>query len=658
MFVNPIQPVKTRFSPAVDKEIETYVWERLDSIIKSTKDLKETKVKKWRRLLKGIPAEEKKSFPWENASNVVIQIIATCRDILQAAVMGSIWGVLPIYTASLIGEWDETEHGEDQRKALEEAMSFWSSEPTELDLMRVENLWFGEAIGFGTSFTKTPYEYLTETQVVGVTGEGSSVGLNEREFVKKSGPSPEKIPFEDFGVDPSASTLSSADFKYHVKHLKKWDLEERAAKGIYTREQVNKIKSQPDRSGKDTVKQQAQQDQGIQTSSNNVDAEWDIYECWLSYFHNDKKYRLIYSYHFRSRTVLKSIFNFYPENDDPFRMARLGWDDDGIYGLGFAEMLEHYQEEISTGHNQRCDNRTLGNTSVLRVSRISRIDSNFSVYPLATIPGEKDEIEVMNLGAPMPPDIQGESLTISLAERRAGVEIGVSGAGGGQTNPKKGIYSAQGTFAVMQAGNKRNNLRTTDMRYAHIELGRLILKLNAHFGIGDKARIFGNKEPFLRSALQNVKAGRLTFPIRAATESVNKELEKQNLMLLVNVVKQHHMGVAQLLQSITGPQAQMMPDEIKKYLVDMIKAADYLMQDLLAAFNMNDIARLLPLPDFIKKSESGDMNNGNTRTSNSNSTSSGDGEQSVQNSSGESFSTVPSSTSGMGEVSNVSNGTS
>lgn len=640
----------------VDKELETYVWERITSIKNATQELREEKVKKWRRLIRGIPAEQKKSFPWENASNVVIQIIATCRDILQAAVMGSIWGVLPIYTASLVGEWDETQHGEDQRKALEEAMSYWSSEPSELDLMRVENLWFGEAIGFGTSFTKTPYEYLTETQVVGLTGEGTP---NETEIIRKSGPAPEKIPFEDFGVDPKASTLQGADFKYHVRKLKKWDLLERGSKGIYSKTELDKIISQPDRHGVDTVKQQAQQDQGINSTSQSVDAEWDIYECWLTYLHNNKKYRLIYSYHFKSRTTLKSIFNFYPENDDPFRMARLGWDDDGIYGLGFAEMLEHYQEEISTGHNQRCDNRTLGNTSVLRVSRLSRLDSNFSVYPLATLPGEKDEIEVMNLGAPITPDIQGESLTISLAERRAGVEIGVSGAGGGQTNPKKGIYSAQGTFAVMQAGNKRNNLRTTDMRYAHIELGRLILKLNSHFGIGDKGKIFGRKEQFLRQALQSVKSGRLCFPIKAATESVNKELEKQNLMLLVNVVKQHLMGTAQLLPSIIGPMAAQTDPETKKYLLNMIKAADYLMQDLLSAFNMNDISRLLPLPDFIKQMENQGAGDGSEQEPNAtNNTSRQPSNESFSGASEQPFGSIPSATSGMEQVPTVSNGAS
>lgn len=598
-FTNPIRPIRCTFGKDIDEKMRTFVHERIESIKNSTKTLRETDVPEWRRLIQGKPAEENKSFPWENASNVVIQIIGTCQDILKAAIMGSIWGILPIFTTTLVGAWEENEKGEEQRSALEEAMVYFAGEPQELDLYRVENLWFGEGIGFGTSFTKTAYEYITEREVVGLSSETNA--YEEKELLKRYGPIPEKIPFEDFLVEPTSSTLESADFKCHIRHLKKWDLEERRYKGLYDKEAVDKIIDMPDRNGPTPVKREANQDMGIILSSMPINAEWDLYECWFKYVHpgNGRTYSILCTYHFNSRTVLKCVFNFFPENDDPFRMCRLGWDDDGIYGIGFAKMLKYYQEEVSTGHNQRCDNRTLGNTSIIRVSRISKLDSNFSAYPLAVVPGEKDEIEAIQLGTNYPPDIQGEQLTLTLAERRAGVEMGVQGPGGGTVNPKKGVYSAMGTFAVMQAGNRRNNMRTADMRYAHIELGRLIAKLYSYFGIGDKGKVFGTKEAVLRKALDSIRSGRMAFPIKAATESVNKELEKQNLMLLVNVIKQHHMSVAQALQQVAQAGQSLNP-EVGKYVLNTIKAQQYLLEDLCRAFNLNDVARLLPLPDFLK----------------------------------------------------------
>ena len=188
-------------------------------------------------------------------------------------------------------------------------------------------------------------------------------------------------------------------------------------------------------------------------------------------------------------------------------------------------------------------------------------------------------------------------MSLQLAERRAGIDMGIQASGGGTQNPRKGVYSAMGTFSVMQQSNKRSNLRTTDMRYSHISLGRLVLKLYAYFGLGDKGRIFGKNEKFLVKALEAVKNGRLNFPVRASTASINRELEKQNDMLLVNVLRQHHMGIAQLMQSVVGGQV---PPPLAKYLVKTIRSSDALMHQVLRNFGHDDTSRLLPDNDLVK----------------------------------------------------------
>jgi hypothetical protein len=590
----PITPTPVRLGKDADGVLETYVKDNIRSIKDSLATLHESKITKWRRLTRGERQTEKKNFPWPNASNLVVQIIGTCTDILKAAIMASIWDVLPIYHASLVGEWEEKELGEEQRSAVEEAMNYFSSEQEELDLYRVESLWFGEAISFGTSFVKAPFEKLMEVQMVSLDGTNTSV---PKEITKKHGPTPVKLPFEDMGYDTKSSTLEECRFKYHIVKLSKYDLEERAFKGIYDREAVKKIMGQYDTPTTDGAQQQRQQDQGVTETASPSNAEYWIYECWFPYFHNGKRYRMIYSYHFRSNIKMRAIYNFYPDNEEPFRMARLGYDDDGLLGYGYAEMLEHYQEEIATKHNQRNDAGTLRNTSIARVSRASKLDSIFSLYPGAVVPGEQNEIEIMNLGTATESTVPEEQMSLQLAERRAGIDMGIQASGGGTQNPRKGVYSAMGTFSVMQQSNKRSNLRTTDMRYSHISLGRLVLKLYATFGLGDKGRIFGKNEKFLVKALEAVKSGRLNFPVRASTASINRELEKQNDMLLVNVLRQHHMGIAQLMQSVVGGQ---LPPPLAKYLVKTIRSSDALMHQVLRNFGHDDTSRLLPDNDLVK----------------------------------------------------------
>jgi hypothetical protein len=590
----PITPTPVRLGKDADSVLETYVKDNIRSIKDSLAVLHESKITKWRRLTRGERQTEKKNFPWPNASNLVVQIIGTCTDILKAAIMASIWDVLPIYHASLVGEWEEKELGEEQRSAVEEAMNYFSSEQEELDLYRVESLWFGEAISFGTSFVKAPFEKLMEVQMVSLDGTNTSV---PKEITKKHGPTPVKLPFEDMGYDTKSSTLEECRFKYHIVKLSKYDLEERAFKGIYDRDAVKKIMGQYDTPTTDGAQQQRQQDQGVTETASPSNAEYWIYECWFPYFHNGKRYRMIYSYHFRSNTKMRAIYNFYPDNEEPFRMARLGYDDDGLLGYGYAEMLEHYQEEIATKHNQRNDAGTLRNTSIARVSRASKLDSIFSLYPGAVVPGEQNEIEIMNLGTATESTVPEEQMSLQLAERRAGIDMGIQASGGGTQNPRKGVYSAMGTFSVMQQSNKRSNLRTTDMRYSHISLGRLVLKLYATFGLGDKGRIFGKNEKYLVKALEAVKSGRLNFPVRASTASINRELEKQNDMLLVNVLRQHHMGIAQLMQSVVGGQ---LPPPLAKYLVKTIRSSDALMHQVLRNFGHDDTSRLLPDNDLVK----------------------------------------------------------
>lgn len=591
----PVRPVRASFGQNTQTELEEYIWNHLTSIKQANDDLHTRKVVKWRKNYKGIPREEHKSFPWENASNVVIQVIGTAVDSLKARIIASLYEVMPLFVTQIVGEWDDEEQAEEQRAAIEAAMNYFGLEPAELDLYRVESLVIDEAIKFGTSFCKCPWMHDVENQVISLDGS-----RQDKSYIRYSGPRPEKIPFENFLIDPKASTLDSSEFKAHIIPLSKFALEERKFRGIYNKEAIEKILPFPDRYGPSQQTASRQQGEGISVPQGFNNAEWDIYECWFPYWVNGSKYRLIVTYHYKTKTVLKQIFNFYPDNIEPFKMARLGYTDDGIYGYGFAEMLEHYQEEVTTIHNQRADNRTLANTAAMRVSRASKLDSVFSIYPGAVIPGEKDEIENLQLGNNYPSSVQEEQLALGLAEKRAGVDAGMSAPGGGTNNPRKGIYSAMGTFSVLQAGNRRSNINITDMRYFHIELGRLILKLYANFGLMGKDEIFGKQGEALRRALDSVKNGRLVLPIRAATASINKELEKQNDMMLANLAAQHYQVTAQAINMITGQQGVMLSQESKEYILKSIKAKDDLFKHIFRNFGHEDTSRLVPETGLTK----------------------------------------------------------
>lgn len=604
-------PVPVKFGPDGEAALDKYVYEQVESLVQSHKELHETKVIQWRDWYFGRPEQETRSFPWANAANLVVQLIGTHVDMLKARVLSSIYEVMPLVVAGLIGEWKPEEQGEEQRQAIEDYMNYVGLEPKELDLYRVESAFYTDVFRFGSGVIKYPWETDIESEVVG----SETAEPVTREFVKYDGPRPEKLPLEKFAITPTANTLESAEFKYHKRTLTRMQLEERKFRGIYDKNLVDVVLNQPDRYGADQVTKDKQEGTGVQSTTGYDQREYDLYECWFPYWHNGNRYRLIYTYHRRTKTKLKAIFNFYPDNMEPFEMGRLGYDGDGAYGYGFCEMLHHYQEEMSTVHNQDIDNATLANTSVLRLDPSLKLDSQFSIYPMATLPFREGEVEVFQLGRANNDSIQRQQLILQLAKDRSGVDTGMEGMGGGVTNPKKGVYSAQGTFAVLQAGNRRVNLNTTDARYAHLRLCRNILLQYAHFGIGERVKLFGQQAEFLTKALESVKSKRIALPIRAANASVNRELEKQNDMLLNGVMRQHYASVSQILQTL--PQA---PPYLQQYLMNVIKASDSLMRHILRNFGHDDVSRLLPeaITKEMEANVTGRTNQGNAGQTTSN----------------------------------------
>lgn len=612
----PLQtPVNVDFgSPEANEALEKYVKDNIQALKEGLRTLHEEKVTNWRKLYRGVPKESTKNFPWKNASNVVIQLIGENCDIIRARILGTIFEIMPLWVTQLVGDWAKEAAGGEQQEAIQEFMNYVGLEPSELDLYRVESQGVDECIKFGTVMYSLPWITDVESECIGLSDDGKKPAF--RDIIKYDGPRPEKIEFEKWAATPSASTIETANFKYKIVTLTKQQLEERFFKGIYkfeatdtssAEEEKEAFLAAPDRQGPSNTQADKERDKGIQAATGYNNAEWDLYECWFPYWHNNKKFRLIYTYHVGSNRKMRGIFNFYPKNEEPWEMSRFGYSDDGLYGFGLCEMLEHYQREVTTNHNQRADNRTLGNTSVWRVDPNSKLDAIFSMYPNALVPAAEGELEKLQMGANYPSSVEEESLTLALAKSRAGTDDpGFSGAGGGTQNAKKGIYSAMGTFSVMQAGNRRVNLNITDMRYTHHKLGRKFLNQYAEFGVGERIQAFGERAKYLKMALQNVKAGRLILPIRAATASINKELEKQNDMLLTQVMQRHHQGVSQIMQAVSNPS---LPAEMKQFLVGWIDSSSLLMARILRNFGHDDISRLLPERKLIEGASSNGQGN-------------------------------------------------
>lgn len=558
----------------INAEIEHFVDEQLETLIQGHQDLHLNKLPKWRRLYLGRPAEEVRNTPWMNAANTVVQVVGETVDTMVARVMGLVWATRPLWTFQNYAKAkadEEKMNNEAERRVLEDFMDLVGFEPDELNLHPVEALWYTEAAKLGTAFVKIPLEERTEAVVVGYD-DAASKKIRGKERLIYAGPKVVNLRHEDVLCNAGADSLDVCDF-VAVRHtLTRMQLEERGFTKKYKAEAVEKILSEPDRCQPIPPKQQELSDQGISTPARpDTTAEWDIWECYFPHWHNRRKYRIILSFHKRTKTVMRKVFNFLPDNMLPVKRAKLGYRTGGMYGHGYSELLEIYQEELSTTHNQRLDNATVANIRALRVSpRARALDGNCELFPAALLVAEKDEVESIAVGDVYPSTFKNEELTLQLVARRASISPAVSGMGTGGMMKRPQQYSAQGTLAVMQENNSGVGFATSEFRHAHTELGSALVKMYGKFGTFGKEDAFGLDGERLIAALDKFSEGKLRIPIRASTGSLNKEVEKQTGMLMAGLLQRHYTAIGQLIQAISNPMA---PPEFKQYAVGVTLAA-------------------------------------------------------------------------------------
>jgi len=586
-----IKPIPFTMSPGSDGDMRLRAFLR-----KKTVALREglsqlhglNGVVRWRKIYEAKPAEEIREWPWHNASNLVTPIAAIHSDTLLARVMAAVFKTRPLWVSRLMGDFSN-EAPPGLKDSLEEFLQWAALEKEELDLYRVERDWFSDTIKLGTGVLKTPWTKSVIDQAIS-SGDGSA----KPDFVSKTlydGPRPEKVRYEDFKYPVSVPTVDAMDFKYHIVRLQREELEERSFKGIYDKMATKIVLGSPDRTSPDVVQAQKEMDAKAVTASGYGWAEWDLYECHYKYRDGSRYVKLITTYHEKTNQILRSYYYYYP--GEVFTVARLFYRDDMFPGMGMAEVMLPIQEELSQIHNGRRDNSTIANMKMWRVDPDSPLNKGYRIYPGAMLPGKEGEIEALEFGTPVAGEIDSERMTLEYADKRSGVSAPMQGAGSG-TQTKRGIYTAMGTLSVMQEGNTRTDLNITDIRYAHTQLGNLLCSLFAEFGLGERKALFGQKGALIEQALDAMRDRKITLPVYASTASINREVEKQNDLMLAGVSERYHQSITQMLTAAANP---MVPEEVRNYITKAILSQNIFMQAVYRHFGYDEVDTLAPKPE-------------------------------------------------------------
>jgi hypothetical protein len=583
-------PISKFFHPDRIKEIEKYLKDRLESRVRGLRGIRNDKITTWRKVYDGTPREKTKSFPWQHASNIVIKLVRAFTDQLVAKIVMGTVAMDPIFVAEIVGEFAREMHAEEQREAIERWLGYCALENSKLNLVPKYAIWIRNVVKYGFGCMKL----IPEMRVEQVAMEaGSKVAFTD--YTRHDGPVAMPIMFEDFLMAATTVELIRDPALFQRAKLERFQMEALKYDKSYSKEKVIEALKTPTRTGPTQQEREIEDSTGARTDSDAINDNWDLYESHFPYHVEGKTFRIISTCTAddmgTNAIFLKHVFNWLPENALPYTGAWLAPDGERSYSPGFCELLQDYQEEVSQIHNRRGDASTAANTNIFRIDSGTQMDSQFSIYPMATFSGPKDSFEVVPLGRTANETIKDEQMTLQEAQDLVGIGPSSTGQGAGTVN-KKGSYSAMGTFAVMQEGNTRANLNVTEFRVAHYALGRLALLYYSHFSVSDDdLRAFGIMGKDLKKALDNVKQGKIALPIRAATGSVNKEIEKQNSMLMLNNARAHWQMVMALVKQSQDPTA---PPQMQDYVLQVILSSNLLMKKLVRDFGIEDPGSVIP----------------------------------------------------------------
>lgn len=261
-----------------------------------------------------------------------------------------------------------------------------------------------------------------------------------------------------------------------------------------------------------------------------------------------------------------------PYESTPAKAARYQVRAHMFYGMGVMEMLRSLQEQLTMLHNHQNINVILANTRMWAVQRGAFMSGSINAFPGRAIPmadpnNDIKELRLSDVYASLP---NLQALITGLAERRVGInDVNLPRPSQVIGSRTPGIT----TMSMLQQVNKRftpafDSVRMATsgcveeaiMRYSEKIRdgdGQVLEYLNELLGEQDASLVAEilSKPNFLQ---------RVAVQLTASSASVNREADRQNAVMLVNLLGQYYDKALQLVQIASDPMTSEPVREVAK----------------------------------------------------------------------------------------------
>lgn len=330
------------------------------------------------------------------------------------------------------------------------------------------------------------------------------------------------------------------------------------------------------------------------TKSRDTENPEQIYGIWSVYLyydidHDGFREDLHLQYHAERRELLFVGWNKYDVRPYPYpmvyqRQAHLFW------GMGVMEMLESLEEEITLIHNERNTNMLLANTRMYTgLPDAAPNGDTIVVWPNRYLQTMHPEgVKAIQVADIYPSSAQAEAITMSLAERRVGVND--------MSTPRPSQVLGSRTpgitaISMLQAVNRRFTPAFNSMRKSSADAIRHCLyRIRERLLAGDR-----NVEQWLGEMLGQANAGRaveilkrpeferqFSIELTASSANANRDVERQNMIMLVNLLSTYYQKALELTMIAANPQT---PPAVVETAQKIASAATELIERTLRTFD-------------------------------------------------------------------------
>lgn len=571
------------------KRAEDLKWYLIDELRRTMTDRRQLE-DDWLRYetyYRARPLEEEKNFPFKGAANLVIPVLATDTDTLFARVMGLLFEPESLWTFTA-----ERPEFKDLAPATEEFMKW--AQRHELELHGPIGDWILELHKLGTGILKQRYTREMKKVYEWREFDNGQTWQQQAIVMLKDKPAVHHVRLHDFYLPAGFKDHQQAPWNAERVRMPWQGFMNRAKAGLY--QQADKVGGwfyNP------TINSMQSKLDQISRYRASVNKQIELFEFWTEFDIDGDGWdeALVCTIHLESQEYVRLDFNPFFNQEKPYTAGRFARDTNSFYGIGMGEMLWGFQEEITAMHNQRLDNGTIHNSTMLAVRKDeSSIKTEEGIWPGRIFrPVDVANIKPIQMGngGASPESINNEGLTRQEANRRVGVNDFVEA----QTGPSTTYSSAYTTQQMILSSSKRFGETLREIRRALSETGTRVLELYQQYNPrGKEFMALGQQDGqlvsmVLKFPIDLIRRG-LSVGVTAIDTDTSKDSRIRTTTLVLQQMMQYYQGYMQAMSYVSNPQ---LPPSIKDAAMKMATSSTELMSRLLGLYGIQDADEMLPV---------------------------------------------------------------